>query len=200
MRTIHTTIKSDALVLKKRRQIVTAVVKLFFKKGFDRTSMREIFRAAGVTIGNLYDYIGKKEDLRYLVHDYMIKGVYTTLYETEHMKWSGLDKFRSTIRAFLGHSLEFKDEILLTYRQTWLLKKPVREALLAQESEKINKIKELLDQGVREGALHIENTEITANIIVYLVAMPALRGWNMKQYRGDEIVDTLTNFIMKGVL
>ncbi|HPQ43234.1 MAG TPA: TetR/AcrR family transcriptional regulator [Syntrophales bacterium] len=199
MGTIKTTIKNEALVLEKRRQIVKEVGKLFFKQGFDRTSMREISRATGVTIGNLYDYIGKKDDLLYLVHDYMIKGVYRALYETEKMEWRGLDEFRSTIRAFLGQSLEFKDEILLTYRQTWLLEKPERKSLLAQESEKVDKIKKLLDQGVQEGALHIENTEIVANIIVYLVAMLALRGWNMKQYEGDEIVDTLTDFIMKGV-
>ena len=200
MNTIHTTIKNQTLVNEKRQMIAKEASKLFFKKGFDRTSMREISRATGVTIGNLYDYITEKDDLLYLVHEYMIKGVYPTLYDPEKMRWGGLNEFRSTIRDFLAYSLKFKNEICLTYRQTWLLKKTLRKSLLNQESEKINRLKKMLDQGVREGALHIENTEIVANIVVYLVAMLALRGWNMKQYEEDELIDTLTDFIMKGLV
>jgi AcrR family transcriptional regulator len=64
-REVDTQIKDDELVRKKRLQIAKGASKLFIKKGYHKTSMREISKATGLTIGNLYDYITKKEDVLY---------------------------------------------------------------------------------------------------------------------------------------
>jgi len=66
---LETQIKSSELVQKKRLQIATGASKLFIKKGCAQTSIRDISKATGLTIGNLYDYITRKEDVLYLVFD-----------------------------------------------------------------------------------------------------------------------------------
>ena len=50
---VQSTIKNKELILKRRQQIIKAASKLFFEKGFDRTTMREISRASGLTMGSL---------------------------------------------------------------------------------------------------------------------------------------------------
>jgi AcrR family transcriptional regulator len=64
---IPTQIKDKALVARRRRQIVDAAVELFMQKGFHKTTTRQIAKAAGVSIGLLYEYISTKEDILYLV-------------------------------------------------------------------------------------------------------------------------------------
>ncbi|MDP3286549.1 MAG: TetR/AcrR family transcriptional regulator, partial [Desulfobacterales bacterium] len=66
---IPTQVKNPDLVEKRRRQIAEAAVKLFIEKGFHKTSTRQIAKAAGVSIGSLYEYIASKEDILYLVCD-----------------------------------------------------------------------------------------------------------------------------------
>jgi AcrR family transcriptional regulator len=66
-RRIPTNVKNEALVLKRHRQICEAVVKHFSKKGYHRTTLREISRESGITLGNLYDYIITKEDTLHFV-------------------------------------------------------------------------------------------------------------------------------------
>src|SRR4030043_2048195 len=79
---VGTQIKDTELVQKKRLQIAMGASKLFIKKGYFQTSIREITKATGLTIGNLYDYITKKEDILYLVFD-VFHSIWVTRLEEE---------------------------------------------------------------------------------------------------------------------
>lgn len=47
---IQTQIKNDDLVKKKQLQIAIGASKLFIKKGYQQTSIREISKAAGLSV------------------------------------------------------------------------------------------------------------------------------------------------------
>ncbi len=64
---VPTQIKNADLVRERRRQIIDAAVKLFIEHGYHNTTTRMIARAAGFSIGSLYEYVSSKEDLLYLV-------------------------------------------------------------------------------------------------------------------------------------
>ncbi len=53
--------RSRRLIREKHSHIAEAVAKLFMEKGYHQTSMREIAKATGMGIGNLYEYISKKK-------------------------------------------------------------------------------------------------------------------------------------------
>ena len=69
VKNVETQVKDTILVEQRRRQIVEAAVRLFIKKGFHKTTTREIAKVAGFSIGSLYEYIGSKEDVLFLVCD-----------------------------------------------------------------------------------------------------------------------------------
>ena len=50
-------IKSIELVKVKRAQILRAAEELFAEKGYHKTSIRDIAKKSGISIGSLYDYI-----------------------------------------------------------------------------------------------------------------------------------------------
>lgn len=47
----------------KREDILNSALKLFFKKGFNATSVEEITREAGISKGSFYTYFQSKEEL-----------------------------------------------------------------------------------------------------------------------------------------
>jgi len=55
MTIIPTTIKSKKLVEKRREQIALAAINLFSKKGFHKSTLRELSEEAGISHGNIYD-------------------------------------------------------------------------------------------------------------------------------------------------
>jgi AcrR family transcriptional regulator len=60
-------------VARRRREIVLVSTQVFVKKGYDRTNVRELSGALGMTKGGLYHYIGSKDDILYLILDYISK-------------------------------------------------------------------------------------------------------------------------------
>ena len=63
---IHTTVKNKELVIQKREQIILSAITLFSKKGFQKTTLKDIAEMTGLSQGNIYGYIESKQDIFYL--------------------------------------------------------------------------------------------------------------------------------------
>lgn len=203
MSEIHISKKGSQRVQEKRQQIINSAVNLFIKKGYERTSVREICKETGMTMGNLYDYIGKKEDLLFMVHDYVMKGIYEdSIINLEQMEWIDTEHFRSLLKVYFLHHLKLKKESLLTLREMWLINRPQRNALLDKHRDYISRLKNFLDKGVKAGSLHIQDTQVMASFISYCIAMPVTRSWSLREYKGkeEELADILINIIIKALV
>jgi len=71
MKKVPSSIKDERLIVKRRDQMIKGAVALFKQKGFHKTTTREIAKASGFSIGTLYEYIRTKEDVLFLVCDYI---------------------------------------------------------------------------------------------------------------------------------
>ena len=193
---ISTQIKNSKLVQRRRKKLITASKKLFFEKGFSKTSIRDIANAASFTMGNLYDYIQTKEDVLYLVHENMVNNVYQQLFEIKDYEFSAKHtELESIIRMALEKSMEFQEDIILLYRESGYLSREKLHSILSIESRYIDLFKRLLDEANKEGSYKIRETKFLADLIVYLVAFPSLRRWSLSQYSKQEIVDLLMHYI-----
>ena len=68
---VHANIKNARLIDQRRRQIVDGAMQVFAAKGFHGATVREIADAAGLTMGTMYNYVRSKEDILYIVYDFM---------------------------------------------------------------------------------------------------------------------------------
>ena len=63
MSEIVTTVKNKQLVQKRREQIVQAAIKLFSQKGIYKTTLKDLAKQAGLSYGNIYQYVSQKDDI-----------------------------------------------------------------------------------------------------------------------------------------
>lgn len=195
-------IKNPDLIRKKHLQIARKASKLFLNKGYSGTSIREISNAAGITMGNLYDYITKKDDVLCLVFD-----VNYRLY-TEYMEQSGvhvitdpLDQLQTAIRKFLEYAHQNADMYLLMYRESKHLPKQFLKYVLAKETELIKFFEGILRRGIKQNVFHVDDPLLTASMIVYQFSFIPLRSWTLKKKRtSQKIIDLEVKYIMKSVL
>jgi len=68
---IESTVKDKQLIEIRRMEIGKTAVELFVRKCFHKTTVREIAQKFGMSVGTLYEYIRTKEDILYLVCDYI---------------------------------------------------------------------------------------------------------------------------------
>ena len=197
---IPTQIKNKALVTRRRRQIVDAAVELFLQDGFHKTTTRQIARAAGISIGLLYEYIASKEDILYLVceaiHEEMNAAVTEALAQTE----KGTHPLAVAIREYFLVCHRLSDHIVLIYQEIHSL--PANWRKVVRENEmKINGLfAQVLETLIVDGQLpDMEESalDLAAHNISVLGHMWAFRRWLLSRYYTiDEYIEIQTGFIL----
>lgn len=199
---VGTQIKNSELVQKKRLQIAMGASKLFIKKGYSQTSIRDISKATGLTIGNLYDYITRKEDVLYLVFD-VFHSIWTNRLEEEGVFEieDPVKQLKTAVQKMLKLVNSYRDMVLLMYTETKLLPKEFIKIIMEKESGLVECFERILKRGVEKGVFKIKHPFLIANIIVYLLSIEPLRGWNLRRrYKVEEINRHIIEFVKDSVM
>jgi AcrR family transcriptional regulator len=194
-------IKNPDLVRKKRLHIARTAAKLFIKKGYTQTTMREVSKATGMAVGNLYDYISKKEDLLCLVFDVYHQYVEETLIEGVSEQGDPKARLEAFIRQSVQNVQNFRDEIVLMYQESRMLPKQNLKKAMAQEIKEIQTLAEILQAGADEGVFHVQEPFFAASMIFYQIIFPTLRGWTFRdRYSEEEMIRLMQEYILKPVM
>jgi AcrR family transcriptional regulator len=199
---VKTRIKNPELVQKKHRLIAAKATKLFIKKGFPNTTMRDISGATKITLGNLYSYIKKKEDILCLVFDLFHQSWAKDLERNGIMDMEDpQEQIRMAVRAMLLSSQYCQDEIKLLYRESRFLPKKFLKIAMEKDGQLILAFEKMIVRGVERGIFQVEDPFYAANMIVFQMSLSPLRGWNLKKkYAYDEIVRLTENYILKAII
>jgi len=198
-----TTIKNKELVAKKEKQIAITASEMFIKQGFHKTSVREIAEAANLTIGNLYDYIRTKDDVLSLVFDeYYTYWSQALLEKSEILTISDPgEQLRAVIERMLDVGHELRDMVILAYRELKSLRRNDLKDVLIQESKLVGFLEQVIRRGIELGVFREVDAALTANTIVFLVALDPLRGWNfMKNYNREQVKEFIIDMVFRSIL
>ena len=199
---VETQIKNSELVQKKRLQIAMGASKLFIKKGYSQASIRDISKVTGLTIGNLYDYITRKEDVLFLVFD-VFHSIWTNRLEEEGVFEieDPVKQLETAIQKMVELVTSHRDMVLLMYTETKLLPKEFMKMILEKESGLVECFERILKRGVEKEVFKIKHPFLIANIIVYLLSIEPLRGWNLRRrYKVEEINRHIIEFVKDSVM
>jgi AcrR family transcriptional regulator len=197
---IRTYSNDKSLVQKRRRQIVINSTDLFVKKGYAKTSMREVAQACNMSIGTLYHYVGSKEDILYLIISYtadqqreIIDSFFNTL--------SNLKPTQALIRLIWTlYQWQHVNQniVLFIYRETKNLSQTNRQLVFDSEKYIIALTEEVLKRGVEAGEFKINNTTLMAHNIIALSHIWVLRRWFLRKHcTWEEYVRTQTEYVLK---
>jgi len=200
-REVPTQIKNPDLVEKRRHQIVEAAAKLFIAQGFHKTTTRQIARAAGFSIGSLYEYVTSKEDVLYLVCESIHAEVEKGVAHAMQRAGGGKAVLAEVIREYFLVCHRMSDFILLIYQETRSLPAVWRKRVLENELRITGILVRVLANLVASGkisGLDEDAIEVMAHNISVLGHMWTFRRWFLSShYSIDTYIDIQTNFILK---
>ncbi len=188
------------LVEKKHQQIVEGACRIFFKKGYHPTTIRMIAKACGMSMGQLYHYISSKDDVLYLVHKHMQK------IWREHLKNSAIEKIEDPSQKLteaLRHTLEFmienKQLFQFIYTESKYLDKKHLRVVLDMDYKNVIGFWRGLLKGVNQQRSIKDDLDFLASLIAYLPVFLALRSWTLRDKPMSKSVDSLLQFILRGL-
>ena len=194
---VHANIKNARLVDLRRKQIIEGAMQVFSAKGFHGATVREIADAAGLTMGTMYNYVRSKEDILYIVYDFMTtiltEGLKKAIDETEDP--------REKVSAALRHNMEliyqYQDVIMFLYREAGNYDRESVRTVLAQETKYIEVFEELLRQRFAGRKIDEARLKMSADILSYLNVILVLRGWSLRRRHKsmDDVVDGILEFV-----
>lgn len=197
---IPTQIKNQDLVDLRRRQIIDAAVQLFIEKGFHKTTTRQIARAAGLSIGSLYEYIESKEDVLYLVCDAIHAEIEQGVSDALKRTGKGRNSLAAVIREYFLVCNRMNNHILLIYQETQSLPPQWRKKVLENEVRITGIFVEVLAKLIANGELpDLEEKfiELVAHNITVLGHMWTFRRWYLaRHYRIEDYIEMQSKFIL----
>ncbi|AQQ54301.1 TetR/AcrR family transcriptional regulator [Planococcus lenghuensis] len=200
-REIQSSVKDETLIEKRRTQMISGAVMLFKEKGFHRTTTREIAKAAGFSIGTLYEYIRTKEDVLFLVCDAIYDEVHARLDSLTHGAPSA-QALKTAIRNYYLLIDDMQDEFVVMYQESKSLPKDALKYVLDKEVEMVAIFERLLEESVRSGELTLSAKEVklAAHHLVVQGQMWAFRRWALHgDYTIEQFIDTQTELLFNGI-
>jgi len=189
-------IKNAELIEKKKQQICRGAMKVFKTKGFHAASIREIAEASQISLGSLYDYIEKKEDILFLVHQHGLDQINSRIEKHMAPHADPHEQFINVLRELFRVSVEFRDHLMFMYTETKHLEKQELREVLRRDRESLDFLESLIKKCVASGAFECQNPTIYANIVSFLAAMIPMRGWDLfPKHSEEEVTDAMIHLI-----
>lgn len=111
--------------------ILTAAADVFGRRGYHQASIREIARAADLSVAGLYHYVGGKEELLFLVLDRALDDLHASLDRALAGASTPDDRLLALIRTHLDFGFHHPVELKLINRDAELLAEPRRAEIAA---------------------------------------------------------------------
>ena len=84
-------------------RILDYATAVFYEKGYERATMRDLSRASGLSLAGLYHYFESKEKLLYLIQRYYFR----TVMELLDQRLKNISEPEDRVRAFIHNHLEY---------------------------------------------------------------------------------------------
>ncbi|HPC85984.1 MAG TPA: TetR/AcrR family transcriptional regulator [Smithellaceae bacterium] len=185
----------------RKAKIVKKATRLFIKKGYAQTTMRDISKATGINLGNLYNYISSKEDILCLSFE---------TYHDPAMEWlqrEGIldiedpkEQLQKALHQLLIMIHDVTSDVLMMYRETRVLPPKFLKIVLKKEGDLVAFFEKIIARGVEKRVFHVRDPFFAANMLVFQLSLYPLRSWNLKRYSREEFLSLSEETILKAVI
>ena len=195
-------IKDRERVKKKQSLIAAKSSKLFIEKGFHQTSLRDISRSTGMTMGNLYQYISKKEDILNLVLALTHQRAEDLLYKDEIFDEDDPQQsLRRFVKCFMDNKNHISSEMVMSFCESRFLPEECLKQTRIKEIRGIQKLEQIICAGVQRGIFNTKDPFFAASMIIYQLITFTISNWLFEQkYSEKEVHEMLEDHILKTII
>jgi TetR/AcrR family transcriptional regulator, cholesterol catabolism regulator len=186
--------------LQKSQEIYRVVARLFARKGFHSTSMREIARELGMNQSSLYHYFKSKEDVLYKLMNDAMDDAMATLEEICAADLAPEDKLNRVLGFYTRYYAGDQERLILLVNEKNALSEAYRQKLIQKERRYVHLFKEIFEE--LEGHGRIKDIPPSVAIFAFLGMVHYTIKWYNKdgQVNLDKLANSFLEIFTKGIL
>ncbi|WP_311029660.1 TetR/AcrR family transcriptional regulator [Mesorhizobium koreense] len=189
---VKSQVTNQKLVSRRREQIIAAAVELFSDQGYYRTTIQDIARKAGVSIGLIYQYAQTKEDVLLLSLMSVLESYQREIPRAVDEDDDPLEALWSSLSTYCRVIDRRRNAAVLAYRSTKSLPREQREIIMQLEVETNEFLAERLRSCIAAGLFR----KIDVDLVTYQLVLYA-HTWALKHWRLSKLT-TIDGYIEHG--
>jgi len=196
---VRTFSPNNGLVEERRRQIIQATLHLIATRGIQKTSIREIAAASEMTVGNLYHYIGTREDIIHLAFNHGIDQVRKLIKEIDDLceTLEPREALQTAIDRYVRYHQANWEGTVYIYKEMGSLSPSLRLPVIEINSLMHDLFIRILKKGCKTGVFKSCDINLVASTIVAMGDMWALKRWQFKKnYTLDKYIASFSEMIL----
>jgi AcrR family transcriptional regulator len=200
--TVRTFSPNNGLVEERRGQIIQAAFRLIAARGIQKTSIREIAAASEMTVGNLYHYVGTREDIIHLAINYGLDQVRKLIIEINDLceTLEPKEALTAAIDSYIRYHHANWEGTVFLYKEMGSFSPSLRLPVVEVNSHMHDAFIRIMKKGCKTGVFTSANIDMVAGTIVSMGDMWALKRWQFKKnYSLDKYISSLTEMILGSI-
>jgi AcrR family transcriptional regulator len=181
-------------------QILKHAARVFYEKGYDRASIRDIAKQAEMSLAGLYYYFRSKEELLYLVQKQVFSFLLHEVKEKTESVSDPLERLRAFINNHLSYFVENIVEMKVLSHEYECLKGDYHEEIAELRRQYFQVAEDIVTEIARARA----TTEVDTRIAV--LSLFGMMNWLYTWYRPssdggpDGVAEQMTTLFLDGLL
>jgi len=181
-----------------RQTILRAAARVFRRRGFADTGMREIAAAADLSPGNLYYYFKSKHELLYFCQDHSLDRMLATCRAVQAGRLSPAERLAAVVRAQVACMLDELDGAA-AHTEVEALPTRLRARIVAKRDRYEGAVRRIVANGVRSRAF------VPCDPTLVTRALLGAVNWTARWYRpeGDQppaaVADAFAAYLVRGL-
>jgi TetR/AcrR family transcriptional regulator, cholesterol catabolism regulator len=180
--------------------ITQAAIELFWRHGYEATTLREIAAEVGIQVGSLYNHIPSKEELLFSI----MSGVIEDLIAEVEGRLVGIedpvDRLRAAIECHVMFHTDRAREVFIGNSELRSLSEPNRAAVVRLRDRYESIIASVLRQGSNAGAFELHDVKLTAYAVVSVGTQVSNWYHDYGRLSLPKIAEVYTDLILEGLL
>jgi len=178
------------LIEERREQIVRAATKLFSEQGYYLTTIQDIAREAGISVGLIYQYFKDKDDVLFLTLKLVLETYEKVIPEALEGAEHPLERLCLAIGAYCRVVDRLRDATVLTYRSTKSLRADRRTFIKEGETRTNRLLEGCLRAAIAAGHVRPLNDSLLVYQFVLYAHAWALKQWALRgQYSLEDYIE-----------
>lgn len=179
-----------------KESILEAAIRVFSEKGYSQTTIREIAKKAGISVGGVYIYFTNKEEIYFTLLKYLLDEFRDRSGESIEDIEDTAEAVKKYIAINLNYAKKFKGLILIEGREHGFTSCIDIKKKFFRGQRRL--IEEIIKKGIRSGRFERCNVEGTARVII-----GTLRGFILSLVMDSDALysqEECCNLILGGLL
>jgi AcrR family transcriptional regulator len=177
-----------------------AAIELFWRHGYEATTLREIAAEVGIQVGSLYNHIPSKEELLFSIMSGVIEDLIAELEARLEGIEDPVERLRAAIECHVMFHTDRAREVFIGNSELRSLSEPNRAAVVRLRDRYESIIAAVLRQGSNAGAFDLHDVKLTAYAVVSVGTQVSNWYHDKGRLSLPKIAEVYTDLILEGLL